>query len=44
LTAIALALLERVDLGLRQRYRLVGIGLSNFREPEAVIPQTMLFE
>ena len=44
LTEIALALRERVDLGLGQRYRLVGIGLSNFHEPEALIPQTALFE
>jgi DNA polymerase-4 len=34
LTEIALKLRERVDLGRQQRYRLVGIGLSNFREAE----------
>jgi DNA polymerase-4 len=34
LTSIALSLRERVDLGPRQRFRLVGVGLSNFREPE----------
>jgi DNA polymerase-4 len=44
LTAIAMALRERVDLGLRQRYRLVGIGLSNFRKPEGMIRQPVLFE
>ncbi len=32
LTGIALALRERVDLGPQQLYRLVGVGLSNFRE------------
>jgi DNA polymerase IV len=33
LTAIALVLRERVDLGPKQRFRLVGVGLSNFGEP-----------
>src|SRR5271154_1888561 len=33
LTAIALNLRERVDLGPQQRFRLVGVGLSNFCEP-----------
>ena len=42
--AIALGLRERVDLGSRQRYRLVGIGLSNFREPEVASAQPVLFE
>ena len=32
LTAIALSLRERIDLGPAQRFRLVGVGLSNFRE------------
>jgi len=32
LTEIALDLREKVDLGPRQRFRLVGIGLSNFEE------------
>jgi nucleotidyltransferase/DNA polymerase involved in DNA repair len=32
LTEIALKLRERIELGPQQRYRLVGIGLSNFRE------------
>ena len=31
---IALSLRERVDLSAQQLYRLVGVGLSNFREPE----------
>jgi DNA polymerase IV len=44
LTEIALSLRERVDLGPRQRYRLVGVGLINFREPEGTIAQPVLFE
>ena len=44
LTGIALALRERVDLGAHQRYRLVGVGLSNFREPEILPAQPELFE
>jgi len=44
LTDIALKLRERVDLGPRQRYRLVGVGLSNFREPERTAAQPVLFE
>ena len=44
LTEIALKLRERVDLDLRQRYRLVGVGLSNFREAEQSEPQPALFE
>ena len=42
--AIALELRSRVDLGPQQRYRLVGIGLSNFREPEVPPAQPVLFE
>jgi DNA polymerase IV len=33
LTTIALSLRERVNASPRQRFRLVGVGLSNFREP-----------
>jgi DNA polymerase-4 len=44
LTEIALKLRERVDLGPRQRYRLVGVGLSNFREAEEATGQPALFE
>jgi DNA polymerase IV len=44
LTGIALKLRERVDLDLGQRYRLVGVGLSNFREAEETTGQTALFE
>ncbi len=42
LVAIALALRERVDLPASTRYRLVGVGLTNFRDP-ADIPQDDLF-
>ena len=41
---IALMLRGRVDLSPNQRYRLVGIGLSNFREPERTAAQPALFE
>jgi DNA polymerase-4 len=34
LTAIALRLRERVDLGADRLYRLIGVGLSNLRDPE----------
>jgi len=44
LTDIALKLRERVNLSPHQRYRLVGIGLSNFREVEAAAAQPPLFE
>ena len=44
LTAIALKLCERVDLDPYRRYRLVGLGLSNFREPEDTRAQPALFE
>ena len=44
LAGIALALRERVNLGPRQRYRLVGVGLSNFAEPGEERAQSMLFE
>jgi DNA polymerase IV len=44
LTDIALTRRERVDLGSQQRFRLVGIGLSNFREPEGTRAQLALFE
>jgi DNA polymerase-4 len=36
LTSIALSLRDRVDLGPSQLFRLVGVGLSNFQEPEGV--------
>jgi DNA polymerase-4 len=44
LTEIALKLRERVDFGPQQRYRLVGVGLSNFQEPEDAAAQPVLFE
>jgi len=44
LTTIALTLRERVELSAEQRFRLVGIGLSNFREPEGTQTQPALFE
>jgi DNA polymerase-4 len=44
LTEIILKLRERVDLGPQQRYRLVGIGLSNFRDEKEVGVQHPLFE
>ena len=43
LIQIVLMLCERVDLGMQQRYRLVGVGLRNFREPEDAA-QPVLFE
>jgi DNA polymerase IV len=42
LTAIALSLRERISLGSGQRFRLVGVGLSNFRDPENL--QSPLFQ
>jgi DNA polymerase-4 len=44
LTDIALRLQERVALGPQQRYRLVGMGLSNFREAEQDGAQPALFD
>jgi DNA polymerase IV len=44
LTEIALKLCERVDLGPYRRYRLVGVGLSNFCEAEDTRSQPALFE
>jgi DNA polymerase IV len=43
LTNIALSLLERVGLGPHQRFRLVGVGLSNFCDPEDASAQSALF-
>jgi DNA polymerase IV len=43
LTDIALKLRERVDLGSQQRFRLVGVGLSNFREAGETGAQPALF-
>ena len=44
LTAIALSLRERIALSPKQRFRLVGVGLSNFRDPDDASPQPALFE
>jgi len=44
LTGIALSLRERVDLDPHQRYRLVGVGLCNFRDAEQTSTQPVLFE
>jgi DNA polymerase-4 len=44
LATIALGLRERVQLSLQQRFRLVGVGLSNFREIEEPPAQGALFE
>jgi len=43
LTAIALSLRERVALGPQQRFRLVGVGVSNFLDSEDVSTQPALF-
>ena len=43
LTGIALLLRDRVGLSLRQHFRLVGVGLSNFRDPEACSAEPTLF-
>ena len=44
LTTIALSLRERVKLPVDQRFRLVGVGLSNFRDPADLSAQPRLFE
>jgi DNA polymerase-4 len=43
LTDIALTLREKVSLGPKQRFRLVGVGLSNFGEPPDAAAQPALF-
>jgi len=43
LIEIALSLRERVGLPSRTRYRLVGVGLGNFRDADALPPQSELF-
>jgi DNA polymerase-4 len=44
LTTIALSLRERVTLDQTQRFRLVGVGLSNFRDPIEPSTQSDLFD
>jgi DNA polymerase IV len=41
--AIALELRQRVELPARVRYRLVGVGLANFRRSDELPPQAGLF-
>ena len=43
LTNIALSLRDRVGMNPSQRFRLVGVGLSNFRDPEDASAQPALF-
>lgn len=43
LASIALGLRNRVELNPKQRFRLVGVGLSNFRDLEDAAAQPMLF-
>lgn len=43
LIGVALSLRERVNLGPQVHYRLVGVGLSNFREPGDLLAQPQLF-
>jgi len=43
LTNIALSLRERVGVSSQQRFRLVGVGLSNFHNPEGASAQPALF-
>jgi DNA polymerase-4 len=43
LTRIALSLRERIALGPTQRFRLVGVGLSNFHDPDDASAQPALF-
>jgi DNA polymerase-4 len=44
LTRIALALRDNVHLGQRQRFRLVGVGLSNFRDTSLEPAEGLLFD
>jgi len=43
LASIALSLRERVGLNPQQRFRLVGVGLSNFHDPDDAAAQPALF-
>jgi DNA polymerase IV len=43
LTAIALSLMSKVNMDPRQRFRLVGVGLSNFHDPQEPT-QPVLFD
>jgi len=44
LTNIALSLRERITLNPKQRFRLVGVGLSNFHDAHDASAQPSLFE
>lgn len=44
LTTVALALRDNVRLAQSQRFRLVGVGLSNFRDPNLESAEGLLFE
>jgi DNA polymerase-4 len=44
LTSIALSLRERITLSPKQRFRLVGVGLSNFHDPDDASVQPVLFD
>jgi DNA polymerase IV len=44
LTDIAISLLKRVNLSAQQHYRLVGVGLHNFRDRDETRSQSELFE
>lgn len=44
LTRIALSLRSRVELNPKQRFRLVGVGLSNFRDLDDAAVQPALFD
>jgi DNA polymerase IV len=44
LAAIALSLRDRANLATQQRFRLVGVGLSNFSKTDAASEQPALFE
>jgi DNA polymerase-4 len=42
-TNIVLALREKVQMSPGQKFRLVGVGLSNFRDPMIALPEDLLF-
>jgi DNA polymerase IV len=44
LADIVLLLRDRAKLGAQQRFRLIGVGLSNFREPDDAPEQSGFFE
>jgi DNA polymerase-4 len=44
LASIALSLRERITLSPKQRFRLVGVGLNNFHDPDDASAQPTLFE